>query len=169
MLFITECQYFPTVDTFKMSIQNTHLMLEQYELYRKTSFRNRCVILGGNGLLSLTVPLIGGREQRVHIRDVQIDYSQSWARTHIRSMISAYNKAPFFNYYLSDLETILNKREKFLFDLNYQIIDYIIKVLKIKTFILLTEDYKFDYPAGNGWLLIRKQIWRLVPEKLVVV
>lgn len=146
MSLIIENQYFAPVDTFKKLTVEKHIKIEQYETFQKMSFRNRCVILGANGIASLTIPIEGGREQKALIRDIKINNSEPWQRTHLRSFVSAYNKAPFFEYYISEIEALLNSGEKFLFDLNLKILSFLIKSLNISVKVELTSEYKLKYP-----------------------
>lgn len=149
MSYLIEIQFFAPVDVFKILIKEKHIKIEQYERFKKMSFRNRCIILGANGLVSLTVPIEGGREQKALIRDVKIDNSEPWPRTHLRSLVSAYSKAPFFEYYFREIEVLLNSNEKFLFDLNLKIISFLIKSLKINATIELTSECRLEYSNAN--------------------
>ncbi len=145
MWIVSEIQYFTPIDAVKALIELKHVKIEQCENFQKMSFRNRCIISTANGLTSLTVPIEGGREQKALIRDVKINNSETWQRTHLRSLISAYNKAPFFHYYIGDIEILLNSNEKFLFDLNLKILAYIIKVFNIKVSVQFTAEYQSEY------------------------
>jgi hypothetical protein len=146
MSLIVDIQYFPSITFFKVLKEQTHVVFEQYEMFQKGSFRNRCVVFGANGLISLTVPIAGGREQKVPIRETEIDYSQQWQRTHLRSLQSAYNKSPFFPFYYEELAAILYTNEKYLFDLDLKVIRYLITCLKINCTIRLTSEYNLSYP-----------------------
>ncbi len=145
MCLVVEIQYFPPVDVFKSLVKEQHIKIEQYEHFQKMSFRNRCIILGANGLAPLTVPIDGGREQKTLIRDVKIDNSQSWQRSHLRSLVSAYNKAPFIHYYISEIEALLTSNEKFLFDLNLRIFTFLIRSLNITVVIQFTSEFNSIY------------------------
>ncbi len=145
MTLISEIQYFIPIDTAKALIELKNVRVEQYEYFQKMSFRNRCIISTANGLTSLTVPIEGGREQKALIRDVKINNSEPWQRTHLRSLKSAYSKAPFFHYYIGDVEILLNSNEKFLFDLNLKILSFLIKVLDINVSVQFTLEYQLEY------------------------
>ncbi|WP_431215712.1 WbqC family protein [Puia sp. P3] len=64
MTLITDLQYFPNVNLFKISSEFSNIVFEQYETYQKMSFRNRCQITGGEGIINLNIPLEGGRDQK---------------------------------------------------------------------------------------------------------
>lgn len=140
-----ELQYFPPVVVFKTLVKEEHVIIEQYEHFKKMSFRNRCIISGANGLVALTVPIEGGREHKALIRDVKVDNSQFWQRNHLRTLTSAYNKAPFFEYYIGEIKVLLNSNEKFLFDLNLNVLTFLIKSLNINPLIKLTSEYRLEY------------------------
>jgi hypothetical protein len=146
MAVITELQYFAPVSAFKILKEQTDIVIEQCEMFQKASFRNRCIIFGTNGLISLTIPVAGGREQKVPIREVEIDYSTPWQKAHIRSLESAYNKSPFYHFYKEEIDRLLLSKEKYLFDLNFKIFEYLCKRLIINFVITFTSTFNLDFP-----------------------
>ena len=96
------------------------------------SFRNRCLIAGGNGIQALTVPIEGGREQRAIYRDVRIDEREDWRKRHWRTLFSAYGKAPFFEHYGGGLEALFQERKTFLVDWNLTVLDWLSARLKVQ-------------------------------------
>jgi hypothetical protein len=148
MALIVENQYFPPILLFKTSKGFKDVKFEQYENFQKASFRNRCIIAGSNGLAMLTVPVAGGREQKVPVREVRIDYSQPWVRTHLRSLASAYSNSPFYPYYSEQIEALLNSKEKFLFDLNLKINQFLFKILQIDAVLGFTDKFDLHYPKA---------------------
>jgi len=140
---IIENQYFPVVNWFKYSFSEKHIKILASEVYQKMSFRNRTVICGSNGLIHLSVPLEQGRNQKVVFKDVQVCYREQWQLNHWRSIFSCYGKSPFFDYYRADLEKLFSLKQKFLFDLDIAIIEWLKKVLHFTAEIAVVED------AGN--------------------
>lgn len=154
---IVENQYFMCIEAIKMLKNCTSISLEKYENYKKMSFRNRCVIVGSNGLIHLSVPIIGGRNTKQLIKDVKISYSETWQQQHKKAIISSYAKAPFFEHYIDAIITLIEKKHTFLFDKNYDILIWIMKVLKMKKEIGFTSEYiqsvsadEIDY--RNKWM-----------------
>lgn len=127
----------------------SYVKIEACDSYQKNSFRNRCVIAGSNGLIHLSVPLEKGRDQKAGYRDIKIAYNDNWQVQHWRSITSCYRRAPFFDFYAPGVESLLQKRPVFLFDLNLEIGEWIRKVLKISASVSLTEDYIQDYSADG--------------------
>ena len=142
---ILDSQYFPPVIVFKKIITSTHVEIEQYESFRKGTFRNRCMISGGNGIMSLTVPILGGRTQKLAIKDIQIDYSESWQRAHSRGLATSYSKSPFYHYYKPEIEKLIFSDTPYLFDLNQRILEAMVRLLKIKVEIARTSEYIKEY------------------------
>ncbi|HQR93333.1 MAG: hypothetical protein B7Y15_08250 [Bacteroidetes bacterium 24-39-8] len=140
---IIESQYFGTVNWYKMLFENSHVELAQYEAYPKTSFRNRTIIAGSNGLIILSVPLQKGRIQKNQTRDVKISYDQDWQEQHWRSIVSCYGKSPFFEYYQNSLELVLRQKQVYLLDMNWGIQQWVLKQLKFTR----TLNYSFRQEA----------------------
>lgn len=140
--YIIESQYFGQVNWYKLLFSFSNIEIAQYEAYPKTSFRNRTIIAGSNGLIILSVPLQNGRTQKNQTKDVKISYDQDWQEQHWRSIVSCYGKSPFFEYYQDSLKTLFQKRQEYLLDLNLTTQEWVLKQLKSKfipTFSLAQE------------------------------
>ena len=157
MSLIIENQYFGTVNYYKTLFEFTHIEIEQYEFYQKMSFRNRCIIPGANGLVQLSVPLQKGRNQREVIREVEIAYKDNWVLQHCRSLEACYNRAPFFEFYRDELFGLLEKRPRFLMDLNLEMLHWVLKKLKANLSISLSDQYREIPERGvqdrRSWIL----------------
>lgn len=154
---LIENQYFGCIYYYLSLFKYSNIEIESCEWYQKMSFRNRCILYGSNGLITLSVPLEDGRNQRRLIKDVKIDYSAPWHQRHWKSIQSVYGKSPFFEYYASPLKGLLEKKQIFLFDLNTEIFHWLKKILKIEGEISFSETYQKDVLAGvvdyrNKWL-----------------
>ena len=116
--------------------------LEQWGTYQKQSLANRCKIAGANGGITLSVPLVAGREQKTLLQQVKIDNSQRWPVQHLRTLQSCYGKAPFFDHYFPVIQTLLNQPHTYLVELNDAIIRQILGWLKMSSHIKKTERYQ---------------------------
>lgn len=134
--------YFGPIRYFSKLITYPEVYIEQNENFIKQTYRNRAVILGANGPISLIVPVEKGREQKIKIKDLRIAYDDEWQRNHWRTIFSAYNSSPFFEYYADDLEPFFRKKYEFLFDFNQQITESILEILEIQVDLKLTEDFE---------------------------
>src|SRR5918993_2281796 len=115
---LIDLQYFPSVEYYLTLCSYKHVIFELYDHHRKMSFRNRCIIAGANGHINLSVPLIGGRDQKTIAREVKIDNSVGWQKQHFKSLVSAYNRSPFFEYYQDDLDRLFQLKCGILFEWN---------------------------------------------------
>lgn len=86
--------------------------------YDKHGWRNRNQIKTAQGKHWLTIPVHSkGVTGGISIQDVRIDSSKPWAKTHLKSLLTAYNKAPFFRQYMPLLESMYEARhDEFLAD-----------------------------------------------------
>ena len=118
MILLVESQYFSPVTLFKISIDFSNIKFDEYEAFRKMSFRNRCVVAGANGPVTLSVPLVDGREQRKPMNEVLIDNKKAWQVQHWRTIVSCYNRSPWFDFFGHELEEIYRQRVELLVDWN---------------------------------------------------
>jgi hypothetical protein len=85
--------------------------------YDKHGWRNRNQIKTHQGKQWLTIPVHSkGVTQGVAIKDVRIDWSKPWTRSHQKSLVISYGKAPCFKEYLPLLESVYQRRDEFLAD-----------------------------------------------------
>lgn len=154
---IIEYQYFGSINYINTLFQFSNIEFEVYESFQKMSFRNRMVLAGSNGLVTLSVPLEKGRDQKQPIRDVRISYSLPWQQQHWRTIESCYNRSPFYEFYRDGLERIFSSRPVYLLDLNRDIQQWLWRVLKVPAGFSETSSYQTQIPensldARNRWM-----------------
>ncbi len=132
--------YIPPISWMAVALQSESIVLEIHETYPKQTFRNRCNIATSSGILSLTVPVkrINGNHTRTC--DIQIDNSKNWQLMHWRSIITAYNKSPYFLYYRDLLEPVFYRKHELLVDLNLELLNILLKALGIKSMEIQNTD-----------------------------
>ena len=91
--------YFAPIQYYATLLKAEKVYIEQFENFIKQTYRNRCVVLGGNGPIQLIVPVVKGRGTKILIKDLKISYDTDWQRNHWRTIFSAYSSSPFFEYY----------------------------------------------------------------------
>ncbi len=133
--------YFPPAEYFFLIAHSSKVFIEKWENYHKQTYRNRCRILGANGSLMLTVPVLRGSFHKTPLRDLQIDNSRRWRELHLRSLTSAYATAPFYEYYFDVIRTVISKPFTFLLDLNAEALSAITDAIGITTETAFTEEY----------------------------
>ena len=135
--------YFPNIQYFSNFLIDTNICIEQQEHYQRRTFRNRCEILAANGKTNLQIPI--NKKNTNAIKDVLVDYTTDWQKQHFKTLESAYQSSPFFEYIIDDFLFVFEKKEKFLFDLNLKIINTILMFLNLKNNISFTEEYIKTY------------------------
>jgi hypothetical protein len=136
--------YFPPISWMAAVMKSERSAIEIYETYPKQTYRNRCNIATSTGILSLTVPVKRVNGNHTKTCEIQTDNSGNWQLLHWRSIMTAYNKSPYFLHYRDFIESVLFKKHKFLIDLNLELINSLLKSLQISNKeILFTAEYDF--------------------------
>jgi len=144
--FLAPVQYFTKLTGYR------EVWIELSEHFLKQSYRNRCTILTANGIQNLTVPVTDGSNSKRVIRDVTISYDHPWQKLHWKALISAYNNAPFFEYYADSLSPFFHEKKwKFLTDYNLEIQQVILNELNLSCQVKVTEKYcdTVGLPSGT--------------------
>lgn len=143
---LIEAHYLPSVQYFSKLAHYPQAILEACETYQKGSYRNRCHIVGANGLLRLSIPLKKGKNERQFIHDTQIAFEEHWMSQHWTSIRSAYGNAPFFPYYAEELEAYFRRPNPQLFDWNLQLIQLLSRLLQLDVQIQKSTSYLKELP-----------------------
>jgi hypothetical protein len=138
--------YLPPVEYFSIISHADEVYLEKQENYLKQTYRNRCSILSAHGPQLLSVPVYLGSVHKTPIKDIRIDYSKRWQQVHLRAMNASYNASPYFEFYYENIEKIISKNHEFLFDLNIELLESVLEMLKFKITLSPTVDFE---PVGN--------------------
>ena len=118
--------YFPPIQYFKYFIISSYIYIEHKEYYKRHSMRNRTLILGPNNPLLLTVPIVNKHYSKTLVENIKIA-NNDWKKKHINSIQTAYGSSPFFIYYFDEIKRIINQKNLFLIDLNYNILNFFYK------------------------------------------
>ncbi|HKK80703.1 MAG TPA: WbqC family protein [Prolixibacteraceae bacterium] len=118
---IVNTAYLAPVQYYSKFFQYDEIYIEQFDSYSKQTYRNRCQILGANGPLNLTIPVVKESGKKIRTKDIRIDYATEWQKNHWRSIFSAYNSSPFFEFFADDFAPLFDKKETFLIDFNHKL------------------------------------------------
>lgn len=122
--------YFPCVNAFADLLNATDLQLDVELPFKRSSFRNRMIIAGATGPITLSIPVVGGRNVKLPYKEVEIDYTNSWQRDHFRTLCTVYGNSPFFQFYKNELEHLFNTNKQFLYDWNFSCLNWVFKKMK---------------------------------------
>jgi hypothetical protein len=149
MTLVIDIQYFPSVIFYKPLYKFSNIVFDQYETYQKMGFRNRCQVAGAEGVINLSVPLAGGRDQKLLVKDVRISDRQPWAARHWKTIVSCYSRSPWFEFYRDGLEGLYQQRFEFLQDWNLACFDWSLRALEVSMPVTLTDRWEKVYAKAG--------------------
>ena len=129
------------INYYARLVQAPEILLEQYDSYSKQTYRNRCLIMGPNGIIPLSIPVSKKSGIKTHMRDIRIDYESNWNRIHWRSLVASYASSPFFEYLADELRACYERRFDFLLDLNQQLMENTLEFLGCNSRIKRSEAF----------------------------
>jgi hypothetical protein len=137
--------YFVDVIALVHIHKSSSLLLETQDSYVKQTYRNRTYIAAANGKLALNIPVIHQKKgNSVPYNSIEIDHSQNWATTHLKSIKSAYYSSPYFEYYQDDLEILFKDIPTSLIEWNIKTLHFLLEHLQLHREIRITQDYQND-------------------------
>jgi hypothetical protein len=140
--------YLAPVEYYSAIAKSDRVFLENCDSYVKQTYRNRCQIATANGKLVLSIPVGKLAGEKTLTRDIRISEHNDWQIHHWRSIESAYNSTPFFEFYKDDLLPFYEKKWNFLWDFNVEIQTKILELLDLKTNVQLTKEYNSTLPEN---------------------
>ena len=158
--------YLPSVYYYKHFIKAEEAVVDVNEFFVKQTYRNRCTIVGANGLQDLIVP-IENRSSKILMKNMRISNTENWQKNHWKTIESAYRKSPFFEYYEQDLYSFYSsKKYDNLVAFNTELFTKINQLLNLKTAFVYSdkyiessdfvEDYRTEISPKNKQLVFRQ-------------
>lgn len=123
--------YLGNIQYWSKLVHQGNIIFNDVENYPKGSFRNRCHIVSSQGLLRLSIPLVGGKHAGQKYTQVKIDQQENWQKKHWQSLCTCYGSAPFFHHYAEKLYDIYNQPFIYLWEWNLNVTKMIISMLQI--------------------------------------
>jgi hypothetical protein len=136
-----EIHYLPSLEYMTILLQNPSLLFEVEENFPKQTYRNRCLILGANGVERLSVPVVHLSGEKTKTKDTKIDYSQNWIKQHQGAIRAAYGNAPYYEYFEPYLSQIFAKKRFFLVDLNIDLLRFVYRILDVPLVYKNTNEF----------------------------
>jgi hypothetical protein len=169
--------YLPPVYYYMHFIKAEEAVVDVNEFFVKQTYRNRCTIVGANGLQDLIVP-IENRSSKILMKNMRIANVENWQKNHWKTIESAYRKSPFFEYYEQDLYSFYStKKYDNLVAFNTELFTKINQLLNLKTVFVFSdkyiessdfvEDYRTEISPKNKQLVFnQKQYIQVFGDKL---
>src|SRR6201996_1423789 len=140
MFYLPPVEYFTNLKNYAPDV-----VIEREEHFPKQTYRNRADIYSPDGKLSLVVPVIKGAKNHTKIKDVRISYDFNWQRLHWMSLQACYRRSAYFEYYEDDLTPFYEQQFEFLFDYDQQLLEFLLKAIKLPLNLNFTKSFEFDY------------------------
>lgn len=138
--------YLPPVEYFSLINKNKpDIWIEKEEHFPKQTYRNRANIYSPDGLLTLVVPVVKGSKVHTPVKDVKISYDFNWQRLHWMSLQSCYRRSAYFEFYEDDFARFYEYKTTYLFDYNEQLLNMVLKFLKMPVQLNYTQEYLGRY------------------------
>jgi len=106
--------------------------------------------MGTNGFLKLSVPVKFGRS-KILMKDVCIANYENWQKQHFTTIETAYKSSPYYDYYIHEFDFVFTKKRKFLLDLNLEILDKSLELLKLQVEYSLTKSFIHHVQNANDY------------------
>ena len=133
--------YFPSISHFVALIQSENITFELEDNFQKQTNRNRAYIYSPNGIQLLNIPVKHSKESHQKTKDIRIETDFDWQKQHFKSLEAAYRSSPFFEFFEDDIRPVFKKKYDFLLDLNFEILDILLKCFRLKLDFTKTTEY----------------------------
>lgn len=142
MIPVLSTAYFGSIAYFKEIAQHDKVLIEGKEHFPKQTYRNRCDILGGDGILSLSIPVKKSNGSKTPTELITLSDYENWRARHWRSITSAYQSSAFFDYYGMEVEELLFSKTSSLLEFNTAITQRVINWLDLRTELEFTKKFE---------------------------
>jgi hypothetical protein len=150
--------YLPWLGYFhKIGASDIFIFLDNVQ-YEKNGFQNRNKIRTSAGARWLTVPVITKGASTQKLKDVLIDTTQKWQKSHWGMMSSQYKEAPYFAEHADFFSGVYSQKWEKLVALNMEIITYFLEYLGIKNDILMENELEIDSMQSQRIIDICKKL-----------
>jgi hypothetical protein len=140
MVLCTDLQYFTTINSFIDLVKTSDIYFQPEQIFKRSTFRNRMMVPASNGIIQLSIPVVGGRSCKLPYGEVIIDYKSNWQKNHFHTLATVYGNSPWFTHYSAELETLFSQSPIYLFEWNMMCLDWVIKKTKLTHKITIHQD-----------------------------
>jgi len=133
--------YFPPIEYFYHILESENIVIDNWETYKKQTYRNRCNIYSEKGLMPLTIPVTKPQGNGTKTNDILIADIDKWKGNHWKTIETAYMNSPFYEYYKEEIYKEFIKQYNKLTDFNNSLLKVILKLLEIDKQINYSESF----------------------------
>ena len=137
MLYISQPTFFPWLGYFDLIDQSELVVFLDDVNFAKQSWQTRNYFKTANGLKPFTIPIISKNVKSKLIKDTHIFDNNYLSKKFNHFLITNYGKSKYFDTHINELNNMLKIKidNGNLLQLNYEIILWCLKVLRIKKII----------------------------------
>lgn len=161
--------YFGSIPYFQEIARFDEITIDLHELYKKQTWRNRTRILGSNGPLYLSVPVIKPDGSASTVGEVRITDETDWRKDHWKAIESSYTHAPFYFYYGPQIKKLIYHEEELLVDFNTIILNQILEWLDLQIEIRYSEKYIAPESKQDLRITLDKKVFDLSQKTYIQV
>lgn len=143
-MFFAPTAYFGSIAYFRELAKHPEIQIEAFEHFPKQTYRNRCEINSANGIIALTIPVSKENGSKTPVHKIEIAEKDDWRMKHWRAIRSAYESAPYFDYYGKEVEELINQNESNLLLFNNIITNKICSWLDLPMEFSFTEEFRLE-------------------------
>jgi hypothetical protein len=150
---IHQVNYLPWLGFFNKIKQVDKFVMYDIAKYIKNDIQNRNKIRTKDGWIYLTVPV----EKNGHTKplyQVLISNKSNWRAKHWKSLLLNYSKADYFDSYKDYFEKLYKKEFDNLYELNKEIVVYLLKEFKINVEIFETTSLNLNNELKSTDMLL---------------
>jgi len=139
---------FPPVYWWIQACRSGSVAIDLAEHYQKMSYRNRYYLAAPKGKMLMSLPLEQGRNQRVAVKEVRLSADTDWQDNHWKTIVSLYNRSPFFEYFEHHFRPLFEQPFSHLYEFNDAGIRLVNQLLKLELDIQHQDVYHKTYPVA---------------------
>lgn len=115
--------------------------LEIHDQFPRRTNRHRCLILGANGPIQLSIHLQKWHSGTTRTNELLLSYTEAWQKDHWNSIRSAYGRSAYFEHYEHLFEALFAQQPKTLVEWNLSCLKLCCELLGIAPLAATTADY----------------------------
>lgn len=150
--------YFPRISFVFNALEKGEIPVFRSLQYDRKWQVNRTVVPGSNGLITLSIPIVGGRNSRSSFDEIKIDNRYHWQRDHFRTLVSVYGSSPFFKFYEPELKKLMDGQYAFLMEWNRSCMEWVLGKMKIDQMV------KIHFHNGEAAVLHKNEVEQKVAK-----
>ncbi|PLX03564.1 MAG: hypothetical protein C0595_06765 [Marinilabiliales bacterium] len=163
--------YFPPIEYFYHILKSGKIVIDNWETYKKQTYRNRCTIYSEKGLMPLTIPVTKPQGNGTKTNKILIADIDKWKDNHWKTIETAYMNSPFFEYYNQEIYEEFIKQNKELTVFNHSLLKAILKLLEIDKQINFSETFIIPdtFPNDYRFIISPKESNNLIFDEYIQV